>query len=171
MNSLELITYAWQNAFGIFEQTTSDLTQEQANWTPPGVAHSIGTLYWHVISGTDFLVHGWCMGKPPLATTENWRDRVVLGPPGEDEAAHEARMQEVSIDLEAMHAYSKEVDAAVSNWLETLSPGDLEREIETPIGQLNMAQVLEVFAVWHLSAHGGEISALKGCQGARGYPF
>jgi hypothetical protein len=34
-----------------------------------------------------------------------------------------------------------------------------------------VAHVLDLFVVWHINAHCGEISALKGCQGAKGYPF
>ncbi|MBN1976861.1 MAG: hypothetical protein JW918_05620 [Anaerolineae bacterium] len=53
MNTIELTQYALGNAVGILEQVTADLTQEQADWTPPGIANPIGATYWHAISSTD----------------------------------------------------------------------------------------------------------------------
>jgi hypothetical protein len=43
--------------------------------------------------------------------------------------------------------------------------------LETPIGKLSVGQMLETFIAWHINAHCGEISALKGCLGVKGYPF
>jgi hypothetical protein len=53
----------------------------------------------------------------------------------------------------------------------SLTPEDLEGTMETPVGEFSVGQMLEIFVVWHVSAHCGEIAALKGCQGAKGYPF
>jgi hypothetical protein len=39
------------------------------------------------------------------------------------------------------------------------------------IGALNPDQMLEAYFVWHISVHCGEIPALKGCQGLKGYPW
>jgi len=38
MNTVELIQYSLDIAFDILGQVTADLTQEQADWKPPGVA-------------------------------------------------------------------------------------------------------------------------------------
>jgi hypothetical protein len=34
-----------------------------------------------------------------------------------------------------------------------------------------MDQLLESFIIGHINNHSGEISALKGCQGIKGYPW
>ena len=75
------------------------------------------------------------------------------------------------IDLPALHEYSGTVGKAVKDWLASLTDEDLERTLETPVGELSLAQVLTTFVTWHIDAHCGEIAALKGCQGAKGYPF
>jgi hypothetical protein len=155
----------------IFGGVTADLTQEQADWQPPGIAHSIGTLYWHVSSGADFVVNGWCLGGAPLSQTAGWEEKVVLSSEPAEEGDHAATVRAVRVDLAAMHDYSKAVGQATKEWLASLTPQDLERKFDTPIGELNLAQLLETFVIWHINAHCGEISALKGCQGARGYPF
>jgi hypothetical protein len=80
-------------------------------------------------------------------------------------------LRTIRVDLPALHDYTQEVAEATQKWLGTLAPADLERKIETPIGELSVAEMVETFVIWHINAHCGEISALKGCQGAKGYPF
>jgi hypothetical protein len=75
------------------------------------------------------------------------------------------------VDLPALHEYAREVQSAAQDWLSSLTPADWERKMETSIGEINLGQLLEAYIIWHINAHCGEISALKGCQGAKGYPF
>ena len=171
MNAVELVQFSLDNAFGILGQVTADLTQAQADWEPPGVANPIGALYWHTISSTDFVVHEWGMGGSPLSRTADWEDKAVLSSAPAQDGEHAATIRSVRIDLPAMHEYAQAVAQATRDWVVSLSPEDLERKVTTPIGELNLGQMLQMFVVWHIDAHGGEISALKGCQGAKGYPF
>jgi hypothetical protein len=53
----------------------------------------------------------------------------------------------------------------------SLTPEDLERTIDTTIGELSLGQMLEAYVIWHINVHSGEIAALKGCQGLKGYPW
>ena len=171
MNTVELLSYSLSSAFGILDQVTADLTQPQADWIPPGIANPIGALYWHTVSGADYVVHKWCQGEEPLSQRAGWQSRVLLaGAPGGGQETLE-EMQAMRVDLPVLHAYSRAVAQVTQDWLGTLQPQDLERELQTPLGSLNLAQLLETFVIWHINAHCGEISALKGCQGARGYPF
>jgi hypothetical protein len=171
VNTVELLQFSLKNAFDILGSVTADLTQEQADWLPPGTANPIGATYWHVISGTDLIVHGWCMGQAPLSQTAGWQDKVVLAGAPEEETDHPAKMRDVRVDLAAMHEYARDVAEATGDWLATVTPEDLERKMDTPVGERNLGQLLVTFGAWHINAHCGEISALKGCQGARGYPF
>jgi len=171
MNTVELIQYSLTSAFDILGQVTADLTQEQADWTPPGIANSIGALYWHTVSSVDEIVHGWCIGQTPLSQGAGWREKVLYpSAPGAGEETLE-QMRAIRVDLAALHEYAQAVAKAAQDWLATLAPEDLEHKMDTPIGGLNLAQLLATFVIWHIDAHCGEISALKGCLGARGYPF
>ncbi len=78
MNSIELLKYSLDNASGILGQVTADLTQEQADWQPPGIANPIGATYWHAVSSVDFIVHVWCRGQQPLSETAGWRDKALV---------------------------------------------------------------------------------------------
>lgn len=170
MNTVELLQFSQGNALDILKQVTEDLTQEQADWAPPGIANSIGALYWHTMSSTDQIVHGWCMGQASLDQKDGWKEKVLTSAP-KDEDDHAAQIRDVRVDLSAMHEYARAVARAIRDWLASLTPEDLERKINTPVGELNLAELVESFVVWHISSHCGEISALKGCQGAKGYPF
>jgi hypothetical protein len=171
MNTVELLTYSLSSAFDILDQVTADLTQQQADWIPPGTANPIGALYWHTISSVDQIVHQWCRGEEPLSQRAGWHKRVELaGSSGGGQETLE-EMQAIRVDLPVLHDFARAVAEVTQNWLTSLQPEDLEREIHTPIGTLNLAQLLETFVIWHINAHCGEIAALKGCQGARGYPF
>ena len=173
MNTVDLLQYGLDNAFGILSQVTADLTQEQANWQPPGIANPIGATYWHVVQGADEVVQKWCARQESLSDQGGWREKVltVSAPEPEQGGDWLTCMRTIRVDLPALHEYAQAVQQAGRDWLGTCAPEDLERTVETPIGELNLAQLLEAFVIWHLNAHCGEISALKGCQGARGYPF
>ncbi len=158
MNTVELLQYSLATAFGILGQVTADLTQEQAAWTPPGTASSIGAIYWHTLTYVDYFVRNYCIeGKRQPETAES--------------RPAELWMQDVQVDLSELHAFARQVESTAQDWLASLTPADLERRLHTTIGELNVGQMLAAYIVWHINAHCGEISALKGCQGLKGYPF
>lgn len=173
MNTVELLQHSMGNAFGILGQVTADLTQEQADWQPPGIANPIGAMYWHTISGADDIAYRWAQGEEPLRQREGWDDRVLTVSVPEPEPGGDwlAYMRAIRVDLTALNDYAKAVAEALQGWLGSLTPEDLERAIETPIGEYTLAKMLDIFVIWHINSHCGEISALKGCQGAKGYPF
>jgi hypothetical protein len=175
MNTVELIHYSLGFAFETLDELVSDLTQEQADWMPPGNAIPIGSLYWHTIKYVDQIVHDWGMGQPSLRQRAGWQEKVVIAspPPDPEDPMGDLRAIRVgvSVDLPALHDYARATAQALLDWLASLTPEDLERTIETRYGEFNLGQVLESFIIWHINAHCGEISALRGCQGLKGYPW
>jgi hypothetical protein len=173
MNTVELTQYSLGNAFDILGQVVADLTQEQADWAPPGIANPIGATYWHTVSSVDEIVHKWIRGEEPLRQKGGWQEKalaVSVPEPGHG-GDYLAYMQAIRVDIAALHAYTEAVAEAIQCWLASLTPEDLERELETPIGKLSVGRMLETFIIWHINAHCGEIAALKGCLGVKGYPF
>jgi hypothetical protein len=175
MNTVELMQYSLGFAFDMLGQLVSDLTQEQADWQPPGNANPIGALYWHIVSYVDQLTHAWAIGQEPLKQRAGWQEKVVIAlPPADPEdpmGTLRAIRVGVSIDLPALHEYARATADTLQEWLTSLTPEDLERTIETTIGELSLAQMLEAYVIWHINVHCGEISAIKGCQGLTGYPW
>jgi hypothetical protein len=158
MNTVELLQYSIGFAFDVLDQVTADLTQEQVDWTPPGTASSIGSIYSHLVTYLDFFVHEMCIGQK----YEGFQEPAP--PP-------EIMMQDVQADLVTLHERAKEVRAVTEDWLASLTPADLDVELETSVGLLNVGQMVEAYIIWHINVHCGEIAALKGCQGAKGYPW
>ena len=50
MSTSSLIREQLKNAHDWFEGTVEGVTQEQADWQPPGTAHSIGSGYAHAVA-------------------------------------------------------------------------------------------------------------------------
>ncbi len=74
-------------------------------------------------------------------------------------------------DLSELHQFASDARSTVQDWLSSHTPADLDRRRHTTVGELDVGQMLEIHIVWHTNAHCGEISALKGCQGLKGYPW
>ena len=173
MNGIELMRYSLKSALDTLGTVTADLTQEQADWQPPGIANPIGATYWHTLSGIDHVVHRWCLGQEPLSETAHWREKVlaVSAPEPEHDGDWLAYMRAIRVDLPAAHGYAQALSESLDDWLASLTPEDLERRVKIPFDEFGLGQLLALFVVWHINAHCGEIAALKGCQGAKGYPF
>lgn len=171
MNTVDLVQFSLGNAFGILGQVTADLTKEQADWQPPGIALPIGLLYWHTCTSVDQIVHKWAAGQEPLYDRAGWDAKILPNAGPDDERRMLDKMRGIDVHLPAMHEFAQALAKGCDTWLATLSPEDLEQTIETPVGEMNLAQLLETFVIWHINSHCGEISALKGCQGVKGYPF
>jgi hypothetical protein len=158
MNTVELIHYSMGIAFDILGQVTADLTQEQADWRPPGTANTISAVYCHTVTYVDHFVRNYCLEGKPL-------------PESIDSAPAVLWMQDVEADLSELHQFASDVRSYAQDWLSSLTPADLERRRHTTLGELSVGQMLELYLIWHMNAHCGEISALKGCQGLKGYPW
>lgn len=173
MNTVELLQFSLGNAMDMLRQVTADVTQAQADWTAPGVANPIGGTYWHVLSSVDQIVHKWCMGQESLIEREGWREKAltVSVPEPEHGGDYLGYLRAIRLDLPVLHEYAGAVAEAAQAWLATLTPEDLERKVETSVGELPLGQLLETFIIWHINSHCGEIAALKGCQGVKGYAF
>jgi hypothetical protein len=157
MNTVELTQYSVGFAFEILSQVTADLTQEQADWQPPGVVNTIGEIYSHIIVYVDHFVQAVIEKRPKPESIESRPD--------------EFKMQEGQVNLSELHEYADKVKNKTLGWISSMTPEDLSAIIDTTIGEIPVGQMIEAFITWHINTHCGEISALKGCQGAKGYPW
>jgi len=157
MNTVELLQYALNTAFEVLSYVTHDLTQEQVDWQPPGIACNIGSILSHLDSYLDFFLQEVCIEK---------RFELLKSPP-----PVEIVMKDVQVDLHDLHVRTKNITKLTKDWLSSLTPADLEVDFESAIGTINVGQMIEAYIIWHINVHCGEISCLKGCQGAKGYPW
>ncbi len=172
MDSIALLQQQIQTTREVMEGTVADLTSEQAGHDPGGTAMRAGVLYAHSVLGEDFFVNMIIQGRQPLMMTSFAGKSGISEPPpmGQEHMGDWAKR--VQIDLPLVREYAQAVYQSTNEYLASLKPEDLAREIEMQtLGKQSLAWVLSMIAVVHPSNHCGEISCLKGIQGAKGYPF
>ena len=80
----------------------------------------------------------------------------------------------MQVDLPALKSFGADVYAATDAYLATLSDADLDRDLDLSavgFGQQKLGWMLNLLLINHVGTETGEISVLKGIQGAKGYPF
>ena len=168
MDAIEAIRGTINHSHGWFEGTTGDLTQEQADYLPSGTAHPIGEIVAHILQSEDMIINGMIQGQPSVWESGGWEQK--LGIP--NVARHTQDMARgFKGDLAALQPYKEAVFASTQACLDGLSAEDLEREVQAGEGTMTVFDALTNALVGNNLAHTGEISALKGVQGAKGYPF
>lgn len=173
MNAIELYCNLLRSAHEFMEGTMADVTPTQFTWDPPGKAFSIGANYAHVLGAEDMTTHGLLRGKALLANS-TWMGKIgaseppPLGPGGDLKGwSLRAKM-----DLAEMRRYGQAVYRATDDYLSSIGPEELNRPIDLSQFGLGPQTVLFVLTaiLANASLHTGEISCLKGQQGAKGYP-
>ena len=167
-----------KSAHWLLEETLSDVSDEMVRFAPPGKALPIGAAYVHYVTGEDWMVHSVFKGVAPLMAGP-WAGRTGASEPqpgsGDDWASRfEAWSRRVRVDLPAFRAYAKAVYEATDGYLATLADPELTREVDlsaTGMGKQTVGFILDNVLLGHAYCHCGEISALKGVQGKKGYPF
>ncbi len=175
MNATALLREQLQAAGWLLAETVKDVTPEQAHRAPDGKAHPIGALYAHTLIGVDFAINGLGRGGPLLIMGE-WGAKAGLSePPPQDSSADWTEWgRRVRVDLNALGGYAKALLDGADSFLAGLNDADLDRKVELPFagfGPQSLGWIVSNVALGHLHNHTGEISALKGVQGGKGYPF
>jgi hypothetical protein len=176
ITALQLLKDQIKDARGLFENTSADIQNEHLHKDPGGKAFPLGATYAHLVFSEDAIVQGMMQSKPPLFETD-WKGKTGASqpmPPMDEEwsQANEKWSKTVTVDFTQLQQYAKVVFAATDNYVNSLTDQDLEREIDLGSwGKHTVAQMLSGFVIGHTWSLAGEISALKGIQGAKGYPF
>ena len=176
LTALQLLKDELKSAREIFEGTVADVTEEQLHKDPGGKALPLGSIYAHLAFSEDAIVQGMIQGKAPLSSTIfQGKTGADLPFPAMDEKWSENNenwSKNVKINLTELREYTKAVFAATDAYVATLKDEDLEKEIDLGTwGKQKLSQLLFGFIIGHMCSLTGEISVLKGLQGAKGYPF
>jgi hypothetical protein len=169
-----------QAAHQTLEGTVIGVTQEQAHWLPPGIAHPVGATYAHVILSEDAAINGMFRGQAPLFAGA-WAGKTgvselppMLNPQKPGFPDWSAWGRRVRVDVEKLRQYASAVYAASEAYLLSLGDGDLNRPIDLSVlglGPSTLRYVLINGVLGNALTHCGEISCLKGLQSVRGYLF
>lgn len=164
MDALTLLREQAAMTDRLLTQVVADLTAAQALWLPQGATvNPIAAILAHVYFAEDRLAQRQTQGQS-IFEVGGWRERLGFdpdapwSPPG-------------SVDPDALRAYAAAVRANTERLLAGLQPDDLQREIDSPRGRRPLLSGLSLLLVVHKATHTGEIAALLGSQGIRGFPF
>ncbi len=164
-----------QGAHEFISGTMADVTAEQAHWQPPGTANPIGAQYVHVLTAEDGVVNGMIRGGTPLFASEFAGRAGFSSPPPQSDTESlpnwHAWARDVEVDLDQLREYAAAMHQRTESYLESLSDEDLARPLEHPaVGDATVGRMLDIAVLNNTQWHCGEISCLKGIQGAKGYP-
>jgi hypothetical protein len=160
-----------QLAHGFLESTIEGVTSEQAHWAPPGTANPIAATYVHAIASEDLAINMVLQGGAPLYATE-WAEKTGISEVQPLTTFEWARR--VQVDLPTTRHYAQAVHAATDAYLATLTDEDLARVLDLTsfgLGEMTIGVLLNRMVLGHIDNMCGEISVLKGLQGAKGYPI
>jgi hypothetical protein len=171
MNATELLHEQVQQAHAYLEATMEGVTTEQAHWTPPGVANPLAATYVHAIASEDAAINLILKGGTPLYGAE-WAGKTGISEI--QPLSTEQWARRVRIDLPATRRYAQAVHAATEAYLATLGDEEMARVLDLNnfgLGQMTVGALLNRMVLGHIDNMCGEISVLKGLQGAKGYPL
>jgi hypothetical protein len=171
MESMPILREALKNAHNLFRGTVADLTPEDAHYVPQGAAHPIGSRYVHLVVADDVMGNVVLKGGAPLYET------TFKGKTGADDPSMMPNLEwarRVHVDLPAFAKYADAVFKASEAQLDAMTDKDLERTVDLTkfgVGMVPMPNFLNDFVIGHVRDVMGEISAVKGLLGKKGYPY
>jgi len=165
MDALSLLRRLAETANNLTTQVFANVTVEQAIWTPGGsTTNPIVTIFLHIYHVEDRAAHRASAGQPTIFEIGEWGERLRYDPAS-------PWLPIPHPDLPACRAYASEVHTFTREFLEGLDPDSLQREIQTARGPRPLVDSLTLALVTHKLTHLGEIAALLGCQGVKGFPI
>ena len=171
MNAASVIQEGMQWAHELLEMVMADVTPEQANWQPPGIANPLGAIYAHAILAEDGAINGLLKGGAPLFAS-TWAGKTGMENPQMQLSQEWSRA--LRADLPALKEYAQAVYTTTGEYLASLTDADLATEVDlSQVGfdKRPLSWCLNALVISHVNNMAGEVSCLKGLQGAKGYPF
>lgn len=168
--SIAILQGQFKFAHEWLEGCMEHVTPEVAHWLPPAGLAPIAAHYLHTLASEDQLVNAATAAHQPLVL-DAFITRIGCLPPPPGDWLDWAR--NMCADLHAIRAYGDAVARATDAQFAQWTDDDLFVEIDAnEIGAgVNPRWDILSLALLDLHAHSGEISALKGLQGLRGYPI
>ena len=155
-----------------FLGTLNDLEMAEAHWQPPGKAMPAAAHAAHVVLAEDFLLSNGLFKTKPLGLTRFAGKQGVSAPPPTG-GAWDKWARSVHVDLPILTKYAQAVFANTDEQLAKMSDADLDTTQDFSSVGFGIMPTADFLAILlsHVGVHSGEISAMKGLQGHKGYPI
>lgn len=172
---VEILLNQLKAAHGVLEQTMDGVTEDVAQFMPPGTANPIAGTYAHLVFSEDLFMHNFLMKKTPLMET-TFKDKTGASAvqPTDWQVEYPKWLKEVKLDVKQFREYAKAVYASSEEYVSSLTDADLEKEVDMSAFGMETKKIYDFIAnliSGHVYPVMGEIAVLKGIQGLKGYPF
>ena len=173
----EVLTTAVKQSHWLLNTTFADVDTDLANRPAPGQANPLGAAYAHIAHSEDGVVNAMLQGKQPLfASTRAGKTGVdrPMPMPGMVEGDMGEWYRNAKVDVDALRSYAAEVFAGTEEFVAAADDEKLSTKIDLSsvgLGEKTVADVITMLVIQHCDNYSGEISAIKGVFGMKGYPF
>lgn len=175
MDSVALLELQFQQAHEWLEATVGEVTTEQLAAVPSGTANPIGASYAHAVLVADAVVNATLRGSTPLFDSV-WAGKNGLSEPmpmpGPEWARYFDWTRNVRLDLPLFRRYAAAVYRDAGAYIAALEAADLDRGIDLSVmglGTQSVGWILGGLLLGHLHDLTGEIAAVRGAVGLKGY--
>lgn len=172
MNAIDVLKMAYAGSHQWYEGTIADLAPDAANSVPPGEAQPIGYVAAHILHCEDVMINSVIQGKPSIWERDGWGAKTGISSLALDQPNEQARAYRC--DPLKLQAYAADVFKSTEAYFDSLRGEDLDKDVDLSaanMGTMGLGQFLLTMLLGNNYAHTGEISALKGTLGSKGYPF
>lgn len=168
----DLLVDAYGRLPGYLSNVLSGLSQDDLNWQPRPDCNSIGWLTWHLTRQHDAQIAS-LMTEQQLWLSDGWASKFNL-PPDPDDIGFGHTPEQVSSfkspDIKTMLDYHHAVVERTKRYLATLSPTDLDRELDEPWFQpLPTVGVRLVSILDDAILHAGQAAYIRGLVQGKGW--
>jgi hypothetical protein len=171
VDSISFLREQLRQARGFLAGTLAEVDEERLHAAMPGALNPIGATYAHLVTGEDGFVNGLIREAAPLFAS-SWAARTGLSEPSPagDWRDWGTRLR---IDRGALAQYADAVARGTDDFLSTIGQDGLDRAVDLSafgFGERSLGWVLGAGVLGHVLSHWGEICALNGLHGGRGFP-
>lgn len=176
---VEMLRQVLKDSHETLEATMEGVTDEVAHYKPAGKALPIVAAYTHVLVSEDMLLSS-MVKKSKSLLEQGWAEKNGLSAqhPAMD-ADWEKNFAEwsttVKADLPKLKEYANAVYTQSDEFFAGLKDQDLwDKKVDLSmwgLGEWPLIRFILRMLVSHVDSLTGEISAAKGLQGLKGYPF
>lgn len=169
MNEKDALKASFDRAHQLLDGTIADCTPDVLSHKPPcATIAPIGAIYAHVVVSEDILVNEVAGGGTTVIAGDRWGQKLGISDPVPFQTPGAVSL---IADLTAFREYLKLVLDSAHRFIEAATDEDLRRMVDTPLGQMPVGTFVATIPATHIPMHMGEIAALKGIQGLKGFQF
>ncbi len=168
----ELIIDGYERVLQVLEKALDGLTQDDLNQQPHPDCNSMGWLTWHLTRVQDDHIAD-LTGEPQLWVSDGWHARFNCAPDPK-ETGFDHSPEDIgafkSPDVPTLLEYHRAVLERTKGYIATLSPDELERELDEPWYQpLPTVGVRLVSIMSDNLQHAGQVAYLRGLLKGKGW--